>query len=128
MTHAFHHIHIKSTDPQGTARFWAEAFGAKLLPERTISGALFAPVELGGTLLNISSPLPEERDRMQEAHAGLRYGLEHVALTTHDLERDLGRLREQGHEVFEVRETPEARIAFVSTPGEVRLELIEILR
>jgi hypothetical protein len=102
-------------------------FGAEILPEFGSGGTLFAPVLIGGVKINISSPGTAEVDRMGEGDAHLHYGLEHLGLLTDDLDADLARLREQGLEVFDTRETPAMRIAFVETPENVRVELIQRL-
>jgi catechol 2,3-dioxygenase-like lactoylglutathione lyase family enzyme len=127
MAHQFHHGHIKSPDPRKTARWWADMFGARLLPEFGSGSTLFAPIEIGGVMINISSPSAAEAEQMGQGSAALHYGLEHLGLQTDDLDADLARLREQGLEVFETRETPEMRIAFVETPDKVRVELIQRL-
>ena len=127
MAHEFHHGHIKSRDPRKTARWWAETFGAKILPESSIHGALFAPVEISGVVINISTPIEKERDKMSDGDAGLRYGFEHIGLLTDDLEADLARIAEHGLEIFDVRDTAQAKIAFVETPDKVRVELIQRL-
>lgn len=122
MAHKFHHGHIKSRDPRKTAQWWADMFGAKILPERDAGGALFAPIELSGVIINISSPRPDEVDQMGEGDATLHYGLEHLGLYTDDLDADLARFKEQGLEIFEVRDST---MAFVDTPDKVRVELIQ---
>jgi len=125
MAHQFEHGHIKSRDPRKTAQWWADVFGAKLLPEFGSGGTLFAPIEIDGIKVNISSPSPAEAEQMGEGNAALHYGLEHIGLLTDDLDADLARLRDQGLEIFEVRETPTMRIAFVETPESVRVELMQ---
>jgi len=127
VAHLFHHVHIKAKDPRKTARWWVDVFGAKPLPERDMAGALFVPVELGGVTINISSPRPEEADLMGEGDASLHYGLEHLGLYTDDLDKDLARLRKQRLQVFETRESPASKMAFVETPDKVRVELIQPL-
>ena len=127
MAHQYHHGHIKAKDPRKTAQWWADMFGAKIQPERDMGGALFAPVELSGVVINISSPRPEETSDMGEGDASLHYGLEHLGLLTDDLDTDLARLKEQGLEIFEVRESPQSKMAFVETPDKVRVELIQQL-
>jgi catechol 2,3-dioxygenase-like lactoylglutathione lyase family enzyme len=127
MAHQFDHIHIKSHDPRKTARWWADHFGAELLPEFTAGSALFAPVMIGGVKINISSPGPADAPHMGEGDAGVRYGLEHLGLLTDDLDADLARLREQGLHVYDQRDTPGSRIAFVETPEGVRVELMQRL-
>jgi catechol 2,3-dioxygenase-like lactoylglutathione lyase family enzyme len=127
MAHQFDHGHIKSRDPHKTAQWWADTFGARLLPEFGRGGTLFAPIEIGGVKINISSPSPAEAEGMGEGSAATHYGLEHIGLLTDDLDADLARLREQGLEIFQVRETPTMRLAFVETPESVRVELIQRL-
>ena len=125
MAHQFDHGHIKSRDPRKTAQWWAGMFGAKLLPEREVGGTLFAPIEIGGVKINISSASAAEAEQMGEGSADVHFGLEHIGLQTDDLDADLARLREQGLQVFEVRKTPTMRIAFVETPESVRVELMQ---
>jgi lactoylglutathione lyase len=127
MAHRFDHLHIKSHDPHKTARWWADHFGAQLLPEFNAGDALFAPVLIGGVKLNISNPGPADADHMAPGDPGVRYGLEHFGLFTDDLDADLARLREQGLEVFFQRDGPDSRIAFVETPEGVRVELMQRL-
>jgi catechol 2,3-dioxygenase-like lactoylglutathione lyase family enzyme len=127
MAHYFDHGHIKSPDPRRTAQWWADVFSAELLPEFGGGSTLFCPIQIDGVKINISSPSAAEAEQMGMGDAGVHYGLEHLGLQTDDLDTDLARLREQGLEVFEVRETPSMRIAFVETPDKVRVELIQRL-
>ena len=121
MAHGFHHVHIKSPDPRKTAQWWADVFDAKLMPAH---GA-FYPVELDGVLINISSVSPAEAEAMAQGTAAGNFGLEHVGLTTDDLDADLARLREHGLEIYVLRDAPTMRMAFVETPDNVRVELIQ---
>ena len=124
MTHRFHHAHIKSQDPRASARWWADMFGATVLPEVEFRSMLFAPVELNGVRINITEPPPDERtgDPPPMPH----YGLEHIGVLTDDLDRDLARFMEQGFEVFERRSGAGGyEIAFVAAPDGVCLELLQ---
>ena len=124
MPHQFHHAHIKSKDPRASARWWADMFGATILPELAFGSMLFAPVELDGVKINITSPDPDEGT--QDAPAIPYYGLEHLGLMTEDLDADLARFADQGLEIYERR--PGAggfEIAFVATPDGVCLELLQ---
>ena len=127
MGHSFHHGHIKSPDPRKTARWWADTFDAKLLPERGQGETLFCPVEIGGVLINISGVSAADAETMPEGDASARFGLEHLGLTTDDLDADLAALREQGLEIYSTRDLPNMRIAFVETPDGVRVELLQLL-
>jgi len=125
MAHRFDHGHIKSRDPRRTAQWWADTFGARLLPEFSSGEVLFCPIEIGGVKINISRPSRAEAAAMDEGSAAIHYGLEHLGLETDDLDGDLELLCAQGLAIFEVRETPTVRIAFVETPDAVRVELMQ---
>jgi catechol 2,3-dioxygenase-like lactoylglutathione lyase family enzyme len=126
MAYGFEHAHIKSRDPRKTAKWWADHFAARILPEIQASGgALFCPVEIGGVKINITTPRQHELSSIQEAYAGSHYGLEHLGITTEDIDADIARLRAQGLEVFEVNDTPTLKFAFVETPDGVRIELMQ---
>jgi hypothetical protein len=127
MAHGFDHGHIKSKDPRKLAQWWADTFDAKLLPETGSGEVLFCPVEIDGFKINISSPSAAEAAQMDEGIVTGNFGLEHLGLTTDDLDADLATLREQGLRIFDVRETPTMRMAFVETPENVRLEIIQHL-
>ncbi len=127
MAHRFDHGHIKSKDPHKLARWWADMFGAKLLPETGSGEVLFCPVEIDGVKINISSPSAAEAAKMDEGIVTGNFGLEHFGLITDDLDADLAKLREQGLRIFDVRESPTMRMAFVETPENVRLEIIQHL-
>jgi catechol 2,3-dioxygenase-like lactoylglutathione lyase family enzyme len=127
MAHRFDHGHIKSQDPRKLAQWWADMFGAKLLPEHGSGEVLFCPIEIDGFKINISSPSAAEAAKMDEGIVTGNFGLEHLGLVTDDLDADLARLREQGLHIFEERESPTMRMAFVETPENVRLEIIQHL-
>ncbi len=122
--HRFHHAHIKSRNPRASAQWWAEMFGATVLPEMEFGSMLFAPVELDGVRINITSPSPEEatHDPPLIPH----YGLEHIGVLTDDLDVDLARFAEQGLEIYERRAGAGGyEIAFVEAPDGVCLELLQ---
>jgi catechol 2,3-dioxygenase-like lactoylglutathione lyase family enzyme len=125
MAHRFDHGHIKSRDPRSTAQWWADTFGATLLPEFGSGDVLFCPIVIGGVKINITRPAPAEAASMEPASAVPHFGLEHFGLETDDLDADLEKLRAQGLTVFEERETPTMKIAFVETPDTVRVELMQ---
>lgn len=124
MTHRFHHAHIKSQDPRTSARWWADMFGATVLPEMEFGSMLFVPVELDGVRINITSPSPEEGTH--DPPLIPYYGLEHIGLLTNDLDADLARFAEQGLEIYERRTGAGGyEIAFVEAPDGVCLELLQ---
>ena len=127
MAHGFEHGHIKSKDPRKLAQWWADTFDAKLLPETGGGEVIFCPIEIDGFKINISSVSAADAAHMDEGIATGNFGLEHLGLTTDNLDADLATLREQGLRIFDVRESPTTRLAFVETPENVRVELIQKL-
>lgn len=124
MAHRFHHVHIKSKDPKAAARWWADMFGATLLPEMEFRSMRFAPVELDGMRINITSPPPGEPTGDPSGFP--HYGMEHIGLVTDDLDADLARFADQGLAIYERR--PGAggfEIAFVAAPDGVTIELMQ---
>ena len=127
---AFHldHIHITAKDPRRSARWWADMFGATILPEAEVRSILFAPVSLDGVTINISGPRPSDTGMTADPPAIPYYGLEHLGIRVDELEATLARFREQGLEIYERRQNPTVRIAFVAAPDGVCLELMEPLQ
>ena len=126
MAHGFHHVHIKSTDPRSSARWWVDMFGATLLPEIEFGSMKFIPVELDGVRINITNPAPGEEDAIEDPPPIPYYGLEHLGIQTDNLDADLARFEEQGLRIYDRR--PGAggyEIAFVATPDGVTLELLQ---
>ena len=121
MAFKLEHVHLKTKDPQGAARFYMEGLGAKLI-EATHGNTRFR-VDLHGVTINISDHI-EYQTREQ------RYGLEHFALCTDDLEGALAGLKARGARVLEEMVSPipahqGKRIVFLEGPEGVQLELIE---
>ena len=125
MAYGIEHIHIIAEDPRRSARWWAETFGAEILPERKDGSMLFAPVLLGGVKINISTPRPDG-DAGPPAPLP-HYGLEHLGIRVDDIRRTLRVFEEQGLEIYERKRTPIYEIAFVAGPDGVCLELMQPL-
>ena len=127
MRHTFHHIHIKSEAPRETAKWWADMFQARILPEFHLEGeAFFCPIKISGVKINIATTRQHESGKVSDGYAGARFGLEHIGITTDDIQRDIMRLKEQGLQVFEIGEAQDLIFAYVEAPDDVRVELIQI--
>jgi catechol 2,3-dioxygenase-like lactoylglutathione lyase family enzyme len=121
----FDHIHITAEDPRRSARWWAETFGADILPEVESTSILFVPVMLDGTKITLSTPRPSGTPGPPAPVP--HYGLEHIGIRVEDVARTVQVLEEQGFEVYETKQTPQYRIAFVAGPDGICLELMEPL-
>ena len=76
--------------------------------------------------INISSERTNEI--LGPADSNAHYGLEHFGFDSNDINADIKRLVELGAELKEgPKENPEVKniIAFISAPGDIRIELIQ---
>ena len=124
----FDHIHITARDPARSAAWWADMFGAEVLPETEIRGIFFAPVLLDGVKISISGPRPGEGGAPGSpgpSAAVPHWGLEHLGIRVADLEAAMIRFAEQGLAVYERAESAVFKVAFVEAPDGVCLELME---
>ncbi len=124
MAHSLHHIHLRGDDPVKSAQWYVDVFDAKYLGERLVRGAPSASVQFGPATITISGRRPLEALWLGNANA--HYGLDHFALSTDDLERDLKRMEGRAGRVIERLEVPAAKIAFIEAPDQVRIELMQM--
>jgi catechol-2,3-dioxygenase len=122
MAFKLEHVHLKTRDPAGTAKFYMECLGATLI-EASHGDTRFR-VDLHGVTLNITGHVDYQK---REQH----YGLEHFAVETDDLEGTMEKLLASGARVLESMVSPipkhkGGRICFLEGPEGVQLELIEI--
>lgn len=125
VNYKYDHNHFRSEDPLAARKFWEEIFGAKLIQESEIGGALSFRFDLNGMILLVSG-LAEGEDLVR-AESGTRYGLDHFGLLVDDIEEAEAELRAHNaefiREPWEVR--PGVKIAFIKGPDNISIELIE---
>jgi catechol 2,3-dioxygenase-like lactoylglutathione lyase family enzyme len=118
--YSLHHIHHEAADVDAAVQFYEKNFGAAL-EERTVrSGAQWARVRLGSTLLNISDRATTQLglDRYQ--------GLDHFAIQTSDFDSTIATLRANGVNFWSepMSPRPGTHIAFISGPDHIKIEII----
>ena len=127
MPYIVNHIHIKSKDPKVTAEWFVSAFIVKIVSDTLRSfGDRFVITETeGGLKINISNERTGET--LGPADADAHYGIEHFGFDTVDIKKDIDRLIGLGAELKEGPiDVPDGPIiAFISAPGDIRIELIE---
>jgi catechol 2,3-dioxygenase-like lactoylglutathione lyase family enzyme len=126
MPYIVNHIHIKVPDPGEAVDWWAKAFNLKVVSDIVRdSGDRFIRCESeGGLRINISGQRSGEK--MGRADANAHWGLEHFGFDSEDIDADISRLQGLGAELLEgPNDAGDVRIAFLKTPGGVRIELIE---
>ena len=122
MTLKVAHFHLKSHDPAKTAKWWAENLGAKIPPEHQHGHS--CRMDLHGVPFNVT-PFFERQTRLQ------RYGLEHVCLSTDDLDNVVNKLQANGARLLEKSCIPSGELKgrpafFFETPEGVWLEIIPV--
>ena len=120
------HIHIKSKDPEKDANWFVNAFNFEITSDevRSVGDRFIMCQSEDGFRVNISGERTNEE--LGPSDADPHYGLEHFGLDSNNLEEDISRLESLGAALSEGPiEMPGIRIAFLKTPGDVRVELIE---
>jgi catechol 2,3-dioxygenase-like lactoylglutathione lyase family enzyme len=121
------HIHLKSKDPKADADWFVKAFNVKIMSDATRSfGDRFIVTQTeGGLNINISGARTGEKLGPADANAHL--GLEHFGFDSADIEADIKRLTGMGATLKDgpIQAGPGVKIAFIATPGDVRVELIQ---
>ena len=117
MTFKMNHLHLKTQDPQKTAKFYVDTFGAKIVSQSPTGGFR---VDLLGLSLNITKFL-DQQTREQ------KYGMEHLAIDTDELDSLVEKLKAQGINILEQTVVSGGRReCFFEGPDGVQLEFIEM--
>ena len=126
----FDHIHLRSSDPEATARFFETMFGAEatrgVYPPGTLyPGQARIMLRVGGQKVLIAPTHPH--DPMTPAPAFPYYGLEHFGFTVEDLDATVAELRSKGAEIAVGPVTRDAGVylAFVRGPDGIMVELVQ---
>lgn len=116
MTLRLNHLHLKTDDPEKTAKFYVETLGAKIVSQSPNGGYR---VDLHGLSLNITTFLEQKREQ--------KYGMEHIAIDTDELDALVEKLKAQGiHILEETVVSGGRRVCFFEGPDGVQLEFIEM--
>ncbi|MFH1604416.1 MAG: VOC family protein [Pseudomonadota bacterium] len=117
MTFKLNHIHLKTKDPEKTAKFYVDTLGAKIVSQ---SGDGGCRVDLHGLSLNVTRFLDTQKREQ-------KYGIEHIAIDTDELDALVGKLNAQGINILEQTATSDGRrVCFFEGPDGVQLEFIEM--
>ena len=117
MTLKMNHLHLKTKDPKKTAEFYVETLGAKIVNQNANGGYR---LDLHGLSLNVSDFLKEQkRDQ--------KYGMEHIAIDTDELDAVIEKLKARGIHILEQTIVSGGRrVCFFEGPDGVQLEFIEM--
>jgi predicted enzyme related to lactoylglutathione lyase len=116
MTFTLNHVHLKTTDPEATAKFYVENFGATI---KTRPPGRGVTLDLHGLQLNVTTI---NKDQNHEQHLGI----EHLAVNTTDFDGTLSKLKGNGVTVLEQMIGGSGnRVAFLACPDGAQVEIIE---
>ncbi len=121
--YAYDHIHLLSPQPMETARYFNQMFGARIVESVQSDGNPRVDLDLNGLDIFIARCAEDATPSASHPHQGL----DHFGLRVENLDEAAGELRAKGAEFtsepHEIR--PGVRIAFVTAPGNIRIELLE---
>jgi lactoylglutathione lyase len=117
MTLKLNHLHLKTKDPEKTVRFYVDNLGAKIVNQSPRGGYR---LDLHGLSLNVTKFLDDQK-RAQ------KYGMEHIAIDTDELDALVAKLKAQGINILEQTVVSGGRrVCFFEGPDGVQLEFIEM--
>jgi lactoylglutathione lyase len=129
-TFQFDHLHLRSPDPDATARFFETMFGADVArgvypPGTLYPGQMRVTMRVGGQKILIAPAHPH--DPMAPAPPFPYYGLEHIGFTVEDLDATIAELRAKGADVAVGPLTRDAGtyLAFIRGPEGIMVELVQ---
>ena len=123
-TFSFHHIHLRSPDPEATAQYFERIFGAEVI--RTMpQGKPRIDLKLGGA--NIFIAPVTAGDGVNPPPVTPYQGLDHFGLTVRGIDAVAAELKAKGVEFTREPTTirPGVRVCFIRGPQGVSIELLE---
>ncbi len=123
--YSYDHIHLRSRDPRGTAEWYHQMFGARVIESVQPDGQPRLDLDINGLTVFIAS-VPADAD-MPAAPADPHLGLDHFGLRVDDLDGAVAELKQRGATFTTEPRTirPGVKIAFIQCPDNVRVELLE---
>lgn len=117
MSFKLNHVHLKTKDPQKTAKFYVDTLGAKIVSQNPNGGCR---LDLHGLSLNVTKFLDSQKREQ-------KYGMEHIAIDTNELDALVEKLKGQGINILEETVVSGGRrVCFFEGPDGVQLEFIEM--
>ena len=124
----YDHVHLRSPDPEATARFFEQMFGGGGYtnnPEIRYAKSIMDYIKLGGQTVLIAPP---HHDEPTGAAPRFPYfGLEHIGLTVDDIDAAVADLRAKGADIAvgPMDYSAGTRLAFIRGPEGVFVEIVQ---
>ncbi len=126
-TYTYDHAHYKCSDPEKTAQWFKDHFGAREVGRRTVRNLPIISLNAGGQIVNCSPRFPTEE--VDEKPARSRYGVYHICFAVKDLHARAAELKAQGIKftLEPTKVTDDLAISFVEGPDGISVEVLEHL-
>jgi len=121
----FDHVHLRSPDPEATARWFEEVLGAEVV--RSVQqGAPRIDLRLGGADIFIA-PVPPGDTSVAAPPSAPHQGLDHFGLRVPDLYAVCAELKAKGVEFTQEPKEgrPGLHLAFIRGPQNISIELLQ---
>ena len=117
MAFKLNHIHLKTPDPEKTAQFYVDNLGAKIVGQ---AGGNGLRLDLHGLTVNVTKFIDTQKHEQ-------KYGMEHIAIDTDDLDNVVASLKSSGARILEETVVGNGRrVCFFEGPQGVQLEVLEM--
>jgi catechol 2,3-dioxygenase-like lactoylglutathione lyase family enzyme len=122
--YTWEHIHLRSPDPAATAQWYEDKLGAEIIRTPLPNGTTRYDLDLSGQKIFIAKADPAETGPAPQTPY---MGLEHVGLTVENIDAAVAELKGKGVTFTVEPKTirPGVRIAFLTAPQNVSIELIQ---
>ena len=129
LPYKFNHVHLKSPDPEETAKWYVDAFGFEIFGDdvRPFGDRFIRCRTTDGVVVNISNNRTGEE--MGPGDSDAHWGLEHIGIEVDDIDAAIARLGRLGAPLLEGPISMPGgfpRIAFVQAPDNVRIEIMQM--
>ena len=120
----FDHVHLRSPDPEATARWFETMLGAEVIRSMQ-QGKPRIDLKLGGAKIFIAEVAPG--DGVNAPPVTPYQGLDHFGLTVKDIDAVAAEIKAKGVEFTKDPTTirPGVRICFIRGPQGISIELLE---
>jgi lactoylglutathione lyase len=118
------HVHLRSPDPEETARYYERMFGARIKRSTQSDGRERIDLDLCGMTVFIAKA---DLDKVGAPPEPPFQGLEHIGLAVTPIDSAVAELKRKGAQ-FTMEPTtirPGVRIAFLRGPQNVHIELVD---
>jgi catechol 2,3-dioxygenase-like lactoylglutathione lyase family enzyme len=117
-------VHLRSPDPEATARYYEKMFGAEIIRSQQSDGTPRVDLDLCGMRVFIA---PVRGDKAAASPEPPYLGLEHIGLAVDRIDGVVAELKRKGAAIAMEPTTirPGVRIAFIRGPENVHIELVD---